>query len=122
MTDRAFVLQVMPQARYMNLAGHHCIDDDYNGRYLAYGQTSRAAAWREAKRFLQRIAEGKRDQLNHEIYLMVSEAINNHDLDCTCYICTAYEKAENGSEGHAAACRAVADKLYGVKGAEEETR
>lgn len=60
MTSRQFVLQVMPQARYMNLAGHHCIDDDYNDRYLAYGQSSRTAAWREAKKFLERrIAEGK---------------------------------------------------------------
>lgn len=60
MNDRGFVLQVIPQARYMNLAGHHCIDDDYNDRYLAYGASSRAAAWREAKKFLERrIAEGK---------------------------------------------------------------
>jgi hypothetical protein len=54
MTDRSFVLQVMPQARYMNLAGNHCIDDDYNDRYLAYGASSRAVAWREAKKFLER--------------------------------------------------------------------
>jgi hypothetical protein len=58
--DISFVLQVMPQARYMNLAGNHCIDDDYNDRYLAYGASSRSAAWREAKKFLERrIAEGK---------------------------------------------------------------
>jgi hypothetical protein len=59
-TDRGFVLQIMPQARYMNLAGHHCIDDHHNDRYLAYAASSRAAAWREAKKFLERrIAEGK---------------------------------------------------------------
>ena len=60
--------------------------------------------------------------MNREIYLIVSDAIDNHDLDCKCYICEAFTNAEDGSKGHAAACLAVADKLYGVKGAEEETR
>ena len=61
MTDRQFVVQVMPQARHICLnLNFHCIDDDYNDRYLAYGQISRAAAWREARKFLQRrIDEGK---------------------------------------------------------------
>lgn len=44
----------------MNLDGAHCIDDDYNDRYLAYAELSRKAAWREAKKFVERrIAEGK---------------------------------------------------------------
>jgi hypothetical protein len=55
MRDRQFVIQEIPQARYMNLAGHHCIDDHDNDRYLAYGQPNRAAAWREARRFLQNL-------------------------------------------------------------------
>ena len=61
MTDRQFVIQVIPQARHICLNfNFHCIDDDYNDRYLAYGEESRAAAWREAKKFIQRrIAEGK---------------------------------------------------------------
>lgn len=51
--------------------------------------------------------------MNHKIYLMVSEAINTHDLACTCYICEAFTNAGDGSKGHAAACLAVADKLCG---------
>lgn len=67
MSDRSFVLQVIPQARYMNLAGHHCIDDDYNDRYLAYAELSRKAAWREAKKFVERrIAEGKLPEPSHD--------------------------------------------------------
>lgn len=65
MSARDFVKQVMPQAQYLNLSsvsnGHnHCIDDEYNDRYLAFGTPSRRAAWAEAKKFLERrIAEGK---------------------------------------------------------------
>jgi hypothetical protein len=50
---RVFVLVRFPQARYMDLSGKspcHCIDDDYNDRYLAYGQPNRRAAWRTAAR------------------------------------------------------------------------
>lgn len=38
---RTFVLEKMPQARYMNLDGCHCIDDHYNDRYLSYAAASR---------------------------------------------------------------------------------
>lgn len=53
---RAFVLARFPQARYMNLSDKsqcHCIDDDYNDRYLAYAQPTRAAAWRQAARVVK---------------------------------------------------------------------
>lgn len=53
MTDREKVLAKFPQARYLNLSDKtqcHCIDDDYNDRYLAYARVSRRAAWRAAAR------------------------------------------------------------------------
>lgn len=56
-TARQFVLAYIPQARYMNLCGAHCIDDHYNDRYLAYHSPSRSAAWREAKGFIERRLE-----------------------------------------------------------------
>ena len=48
--------------------------------------------------------------MSHYIYLKVTEALTLHDLDCKCYICTAFVNAENGSKGYAAACLAVADR------------
>jgi len=49
---RTFVMEKMPQARYMNLGGCHCIDDHYNDRYLSHAAASREVAWKEAARFL----------------------------------------------------------------------
>jgi hypothetical protein len=49
---RSFVLSQVPQARYLNLSGTHCIDDHDNDRYLAYRANSRVAAWRIAAKFL----------------------------------------------------------------------
>lgn len=54
--------------------------------------------------------------MRNVVYTIVEDAIENHELDCKCYICTAYVNAKNGSEGHAAACSAVSDRLYGTLG------
>lgn len=56
-TYRQLVLEIMPQARYMNLSNDedgvcHCIDDDYNDRYLAFKCTNRRSAWKAAAIFL----------------------------------------------------------------------
>jgi len=51
--------------------------------------------------------------MNAEIYQIVRDAIEQHALDCRCYICEAFVNEENGSKGHAAACSAVAERLYG---------
>jgi hypothetical protein len=60
---RAAVLSAVPQARYMNLSNEvdgpcHCIDDDYNDRYLAYGCPNRRRAWYEALAKIQGIPLG----------------------------------------------------------------
>ena len=59
MTFRDRVKKIMPQACYMNLAGNHCIDDDYNDRYLAYGCSSRKQAWKAALKFLLKREKGE---------------------------------------------------------------
>jgi hypothetical protein len=46
-----------------------------------------------------------------EIYQIVKDAIEQHSLDCKCYICEAFVNAENGSKGHAAACLAVFTRM-----------
>lgn len=50
--SRAFVKSLIPQARYLNLGGHHCIDDHANDRYLSYRAPSRGKAWSIAAQFL----------------------------------------------------------------------
>lgn len=49
--------------------------------------------------------------MNAEIYQIVKDAIEQHPLDCKCYICEAFVNAPDGSSGHAAACTAVADRM-----------
>ncbi len=49
MTDREFVQNFVPNARYLNLDGNHCIDDHAGDRYLAYGRISRRQAWHAAR-------------------------------------------------------------------------
>jgi hypothetical protein len=49
---RKKVLELVPQAKYMNLSGCHCIDDYYNDRYLSYAATNRGKAWIEAAQYL----------------------------------------------------------------------
>lgn len=53
MNYRKLALELCPQARYMLLDGHHCIDDNYNDRYLAIRSRSRYMAWKEAYEFLK---------------------------------------------------------------------
>jgi hypothetical protein len=58
MTARQEVLKLVPQARYMNLSNPedgvcHCIDDDYNDRYLAQNESSRENAWKAALLYLK---------------------------------------------------------------------
>ena len=61
---REKVLSIMPQARYMHLSPNldrgHCIDDDYNDRYLAYDCKSRSTAWVTAYKFLTERGNGER--------------------------------------------------------------
>lgn len=50
---RELTLRRFPQARYLNLSDNaqcHCIDDDYNDRYLAFAEPNRAAAWKAAEK------------------------------------------------------------------------
>lgn len=54
MNYRQSVKAIIPQARYLNLNGAHCIDDDPNDRYLSYSCASRYMAWKEAYAFLEK--------------------------------------------------------------------
>jgi dienelactone hydrolase len=54
MTNRAFVLSKVPQAKYKNLNGCHCIDNLSNNRFLSYAAKSREGAWKEAAEYLKK--------------------------------------------------------------------